>query len=95
MNVISILECQFKPDCVDAGTEWLTRALVATHALIGARSRGHPGQATRHGSSPWSAGPHWNTTGSTTRGGRAKEGSLTARNCSPRKLTVGIVLDGA
>lgn len=35
MKVISILECQFKPDCIEAGTKWLARALSATRAFDG------------------------------------------------------------
>ena len=35
MQVISILECRFKPECIDAGTEWLKRALMATRAFDG------------------------------------------------------------
>jgi heme oxygenase (mycobilin-producing) len=35
MKVISILECRFKPDCIDAGGQWLAKALVATRAFDG------------------------------------------------------------
>jgi quinol monooxygenase YgiN len=35
MKVISILECRFKPEHVDAGAEWLARALTATRAFDG------------------------------------------------------------
>jgi quinol monooxygenase YgiN len=35
MPVISILECQFKPEDAAAGAEWLNRVLVATRAFEG------------------------------------------------------------
>lgn len=35
MKVISILECRFKPECADAGAQWLARALTATRAFDG------------------------------------------------------------
>jgi quinol monooxygenase YgiN len=98
MKVISILECQFKPDCVDAGTEWLTRALVATRAFDGCLGV----EVIQDSDDPtrliaverWASLEHDRAY----RAWRAGEGRIADGAelfAGPRKLTVGIVLDGA
>ncbi len=83
MKGISILECKFKADCIDAGTEWLTRALMATRAFDGCLGV----EVIRDSDDPtrliaverWASLEHDRAY---PRGERGKEGSRKARNCS-------------
>jgi heme oxygenase (mycobilin-producing) len=97
MKVISILECRFKPDCIDAGTEWLARALAATRAFDGCLRV----DVVRDSSDParliaveqWASLEH----DQAYRAWRAGEGRIEEGGelfDGPRKLTVGVVLDG-
>ncbi len=98
MKVISILECQFKADCVDAGTEWLTRALVATRAFDGCLGV----EVIQDSDDPtrliaverWASLEHDRAYRAWRAGeGRISEGEELFEG--PRKLTVGILLDDA
>jgi heme oxygenase (mycobilin-producing) len=96
MKVISILECQFKPDCIEAGTEWLARALVATRAFDGClgveviQDSDNPGRliAMEH----WASLEHDRAYRAWRQGeGRITEGQELFEG--PTKLTVGTLLD--
>jgi heme oxygenase (mycobilin-producing) len=96
MKVISLLECRFKPECIEAGTEWLTRALAATRAFDGCLGV----EVIQDSEDPvrliaverWASLEHdqayraWRAAE-----GRIKEGEELFEG--PRKLTVGILLD--
>ncbi len=96
MKVISMLECQFKPESINAGTEWLTRALVATRAFDGCLGV----EVIRDIADPtrliaverWASLEHDRAYRAWREGeGRIKEGEELFEG--PRKLTVGILLD--
>ncbi len=97
MKVISILECRFKPDCIDAGSEWLARALADTRTFDGClgvdviQDADDPSRliAVEH----WASLDHDRAYRAWRQGeGRIEEGGELFE--APRKLTVGIVLDG-
>jgi quinol monooxygenase YgiN len=96
MKVISILECRFKPDCIDAGTEWLTRALMATRAFDGCLGveviQDSDDPARLIAVERWASLQHDRAYRAWRQGeGKIKEGEELFEG--PRKLTVGIVLD--
>ncbi len=96
MKVISILECKFKADCIDAGTRWLTRALMATRAFDGCLGV----EVIQDSDDPsrliaverWASLEHDRAYRAWRAGeGRIKEGEELFEG--PRKLTVGILLE--
>ncbi len=96
MKVISILECQFKPGCIDAGTEWLRRALLATRAFDGCLGvdviQDSDDPARLIAVERWASLEHDRAYRAWRQGeGRITEGEELFEG--PRKLTVGILLD--
>jgi heme oxygenase (mycobilin-producing) len=96
MAVIAILECQFKPDHVEAGAEWLRKVLVATRAFDGCLGvevfQDHEDPARFLAVEHWASFEHdrayraWRTGE-----GRVEEGAELF--AGPRKLTAGVVRD--
>jgi quinol monooxygenase YgiN len=94
MAVVAILECNFKPEHVDAGIRWLQKTLVATRAFEGCldlevfQDRDDPSRfvVVEH----WASLEH----DSTYRAWREGEGRVTEGRelfAGPPKLTVGVV----
>jgi heme oxygenase (mycobilin-producing) len=97
MKVISILECRFKPECVDAGADWLARVLTATRAFDGCLGveviQDSDDPARLIAVEQWASLEHDRAY----RAWRAGEGKVTEGEElfeSPRKLTVGVLREG-
>jgi quinol monooxygenase YgiN len=96
MPVISILECQFKPEHAEAGAEWLKRVLVATRAFDGClgveviQDHQEPGRLLAV--ERWASLDHDRAYRAWRAGeGRAEDASQLF--AGPTKLTVGVVRD--
>ncbi|HXW78325.1 MAG TPA: antibiotic biosynthesis monooxygenase, partial [Acidimicrobiales bacterium] len=93
---IAILECQFKPEHAEAGTEWLKRVLVATRAFEGCLGveviQDHEDPARLLAVEHWASLEHDRAYRAWRAGeGRAQGGAdLLA---GPMKLTVGLICD--
>ncbi len=94
--MLAILECQFKPNLVDAGSIGCERTLWP-HAPSRAASalRSFRTVTTRHGSSLSSVGHRSSTTGRTADGETGTDVSSRVADLfvSPPKLAVGVVRD--
>jgi quinol monooxygenase YgiN len=96
MPVISILECQFKPEHADAGAEWLNRVLAATRGFEGCLGveviQDHEDPARLVAVERWASLEHDRAYRAWRAGeGRVQDGSELFDG--PMKLTVGVVRD--